>query len=61
MLLNLNTEIGAFHGKAGSDTVFDYSKGDPLAASNVGKMSKEAGANLHFNGANGHQQLGVTG
>merc|ERR1712167_232114 len=58
---NLKTDIGKFHAKGGSDTVFDYSKGNPLASSNVGKLSKEAGAKLHFNGASGHDQLDVTG
>ena len=33
--------------------MFDYSKGDPFADKNIGKMSKHAGANIDYSGATG--------
>mmetsp|Transcript_13535 Transcript_13535/g.23047 ORF Transcript_13535/g.23047 Transcript_13535/m.23047 type:complete len:182 (-) Transcript_13535:55-600(-) len=59
MLEDLATDIGHFHADKGSDTYFDYRKGDPLAASNIGKLSKSAGGNIHFKGASGRQENGV--
>jgi hypothetical protein len=52
-LINLETDIKAYDAKKGSETMFDYSKGDPFADTNIGEMSKEAGANIDYTGATG--------
>eukprot|EP00355_Strombidium_rassoulzadegani_P003253 CAMPEP_0168612646 /NCGR_PEP_ID=MMETSP0449_2-20121227/3029_1 /TAXON_ID=1082188 /ORGANISM="Strombidium rassoulzadegani, Strain ras09" /LENGTH=83 /DNA_ID=CAMNT_0008653227 /DNA_START=24 /DNA_END=271 /DNA_ORIENTATION=- len=51
MLEDLATDVSHYHADKGSDTYFDFRKGDPLAASKVGKLSKSAGANINFAGA----------
>ena len=60
-LMNLNSNVNEYHAKAGSATVFDFAKGDPLATTSVNDLHKDAGAKLHFSGSTGKQELGVTG
>ena len=54
--MNLDTDIEHYHGEAGSDTYFDYRRGDPTEASQISKYSKDAGHNLHFVGSTGNQE-----
>ena len=58
-LMNLETDIKEYHAGAGSETMFDFSKGDPLAGTHIDDMHKTAGANIDFTGATGQQELGV--
>ena len=60
-LMNLITDVDHYHGAAGSDTYFDYRRGDPTAASSTEKYSKDAGHNLHFIGSTGSQEAEVVG
>ena len=59
--MNLESNMKEFHAKAGSATVFDFAKGDPLATTNVNDLHKDAGAQLAFSGSSGKQEQGVTG
>ena len=58
-LMNLNTAVGEYHARAGSTTMMDFSRGDPLANTKVNDMHKDAGARIAFNGSTGKQELGV--
>ena len=58
-LVNLESVMNQFTANAGSDTVFDFKNGDPLAATNIGSLRKEKDGRLHFAGANGHTQAAV--
>ena len=57
--MNLETDVKEFDAKKGSETEFDFSKGDPLADTNITDMHKEAGADIDFNDATTDQKLGV--
>ena len=59
-LMNLATDVKEYHAKKGSATVFDFKMGDPLKTTKVNDLHKDAGAQLHFSGSNGKQELGVT-
>ena len=59
-LANLNTDVKEYHAKSGSNSIFDFSKGDPLATTTVTDLHKDKGAALSFNGATADQQQGVT-
>ena len=58
-LMNLATDMNEYHAKSGSNSMFDFSKGDPLKNTNIQDMHKDAGANLNFHGATGNQEMGV--
>ena len=60
LLMNLVNNVNEYDAKKGSETMFDYSKGDPLAGTKITDMHKEAGASIDFNGATGTQEVGVT-
>ena len=60
-LQNLVTDVHEFHAKDGSNTIFDFNKGDPLATTTVNDLHKDKGAQLSFAGATANQQQGVTG
>ena len=49
------TNVNEFEAKKGSETMFDFNNGDPLANTNMGKMSMEAGAGVNFSGETGKQ------
>ena len=57
--MNLRSNMNEYHAQSGSNTMFDFKKGNPLATTNVNDMHKDAGAKLSFNGATGNQQMGV--
>ena len=57
--MNIETNVKEYHAGKGSETMFDFSKGDPLAGTTVTDMHKSAGANIDFNGATGNQEIGV--
>ena len=57
--MNLRSRMNEYEARAGSNTMMDFSKGDPLKNTNVNDMHKQAGAKISFNGANGSQQMGV--
>ena len=62
-LMNLKdtkgTNVKEFEAKKGSETMMDFSHGDPLANSKIGDMHMKAGASIDFNGASGKQEMGV--
>ena len=62
-LMNLadikGTQINEFEAKKGSETMFDFQNGDPLANTNIDDMHMKAGASIDFNGASGMQEIGV--
>ena len=62
-LMNLadikGTQINEFEAKKGSETMFDFQNGDPLANTNIDDMHMKAGASIDFNGATGMQEVGV--
>ena len=58
-LMDLNTDMQEYHAKAGSNSMFDFSRGDPLANTHITDMHKDAGANLNFHGSSGAQEMGV--
>ena len=47
------TNINEFEAKAGSETMFDYNNGDPLANTDVTDMHMQKGAAIDFDGASG--------
>ena len=51
--MNLVNNIGEYHAGAGSETMFDFANGDPLAGTNIADMHKSAGASIDFNNATG--------
>merc|ERR1712178_91047 len=53
------TNVNEFEAKKGSETMFDFKNGDPLANSNIKDMHMKAGASVDFNGASGKQEMGV--
>ena len=60
-LANLASNVNEYHAKSGSNSIFDFSKGDPLATTTVNDLHKDKGAALRFNEASADQQQGVTG
>ena len=62
-LMNLatkkGTSINEFEAKKGSETMFDFQNGDPLANTHIKDMHMKAGANIDFAGASGKQELGI--
>ena len=62
-LMNLATQKGTsineFEAKKGSQTMFDFKNGDPLANTHVKDMHMRAGAKIDFAGASGKQEMGV--
>eukprot|EP00356_Strombidium_inclinatum_P005453 CAMPEP_0170486540 /NCGR_PEP_ID=MMETSP0208-20121228/5521_1 /TAXON_ID=197538 /ORGANISM="Strombidium inclinatum, Strain S3" /LENGTH=132 /DNA_ID=CAMNT_0010760505 /DNA_START=49 /DNA_END=447 /DNA_ORIENTATION=+ len=58
-LVNLETVANTYTAEPGSNTVFDFKNGNPLADTKVGTFRKEAGANLDFVDASGKQQMGI--
>ena len=62
-LMNLATQKGTsikeFEAKKGSQTMFDFQNGDPMANTKIKDMHMKAGANVDFAGASGKQELGV--
>ena len=57
--MDLKTDMSEYHAKSGSNSMFDFSKGDPLKNTNIKDMHKDAGANLNFHGSTGKQEMGV--
>ena len=58
-LMDLATDMNEYHAKKGSNSMFDFSKGDPLKNTNIKDLHKDAGAHLNFHGATGKQEIGV--
>ena len=59
MLQNLKNTVAEYEAKSGSETMFDFNNGDPMANTKVNDMHKEAGASIDFSGASGKQEIGV--
>ena len=55
------TNIKEFEAKAGSQTMFDFNNGDPLANTDVTDMHMQKGAAIDFDGASGKQEVAVLG
>ena len=53
------TNIKEFEAKAGSETMFDYNNGDPLANTDITDMHMQKGAAIDFSGASGKQEVAV--
>ena len=53
------TNINEFEAKAGSETMFDYNNGDPLANTDITDMHMQKGAAIDFSGASGKQEVAV--
>ena len=59
--MNLDTNVNSYRLKDGGNAIFDFRTGDPLAATKINDLSKQAGGNLAFVGSNSNQELGVVG
>ena len=53
------TNIKEFEAKAGSETMFDYNNGDPLANTDITDMHMKKGAAIDFSGATGKKEVAV--
>ena len=58
-LMNLQTDVNSFRLKDGANGVFDFRTGDPLAATKINDLSKQAGGNIVFVGTTTDQEHGV--
>jgi len=62
-LMNLGhsrgTNINEFEAKAGSQTMMDFTNGNPLANSDIKDMHMKKGASIDFAGASGKQEVNV--
>ena len=58
-LMNLDTNVDSYRVYDGGNAVFDFRTGDPLAATKINDLSKQAGGQIVFVGTNTDQEHGV--